>query len=114
MLKMREMKMGLIGAILGDIAGSRWEFGRPKDLNWRNIKLFTDDCFFTDDSVLSVGTKWAVENNKSFAEAYYIFSNKYPGCSYGGSFCNWMESTKPMPYNQSSGRNKRCCCNCNV
>lgn len=25
--------MAIIGAILGDIAGSKWEFNRPKDLD---------------------------------------------------------------------------------
>lgn len=36
--------MAIIGAILGDIAGSRWEFRRPKDLDWEHIDLFADDC----------------------------------------------------------------------
>lgn len=31
--------MAIIGAILGDIAGSRWEFGRPDDLDWQHIDL---------------------------------------------------------------------------
>lgn len=38
--------MAIIGAILGDIAGSRWEFERPDDLDWEHIDLFTDECFF--------------------------------------------------------------------
>ena len=40
----------MLGAIIGDIVGSRFE--------WHNIKtkeftLFSDDCCFTDDSVMS-------------------------------------------------------------
>lgn len=35
--------MAIIGAILGDIAGSRCEFHRPKDLDWEHIELFTDN-----------------------------------------------------------------------
>ena len=61
--------MAIIGAILGDIAGSRWEFRRPKGLDWEHIDLFTDDCFLTDDTVLTVATKYALQNNVSFKEA---------------------------------------------
>ena len=36
--------MAIVGAILGDIAGSQYEFGMPIDLDWNNCKLFTDRC----------------------------------------------------------------------
>ncbi len=78
--------MAIIGAILGDIAGSRWEFGRPKDLNWEHIDLFTDDCLFTDDTVLTVATKYALLNNILFADAYHKFGNEYPNAGYGGRY----------------------------
>lgn len=91
--------MSIVGAILGDIAGSRWEFGRPKDLDWEHIELFTDDCFFTDDTVLTVATKYALQNNVSFADAYHKFGNDYPNCSYGGSFDTWLHFNDKEPYN---------------
>lgn len=90
--------MAIIGAILGDIAGSRWEFGRPKDLDWGHIDLFTDDCFFTDDTVLTVATKYAMLNNVSFADAYHKFGNEYQKCSYGGSFRCWLHHRDKKPY----------------
>lgn len=46
--------MALIGAILGDICGSQYEFRRSHDLDWKNCELFTDKCKFTDDTVLSI------------------------------------------------------------
>lgn len=91
--------MAIIGAILGDIAGSRWEFGRPKDLDWEHIDLFTDDCFFTDDTVLTVATKYALQNNVSFADAYHKFGNDYPNCSYGSNFDTWLHFDDKEPYN---------------
>lgn len=91
--------MAIIGAILGDIAGSRWEFGRPKDLDWEHIDLFTDDCFFTDDTVLTVATKYALRNNISFADAYHKLGNDYPNCSYGGSFDIWLCCDDKEPHN---------------
>ena len=41
----------MLGAIIGDISGSRFE--------WNNIKtktfdLFTEDCFPTDDSIMTL------------------------------------------------------------
>jgi ADP-ribosylglycohydrolase len=49
----------MIGAIVGDIVGSVYE--------WHNIKtkdfpLFRDDCFFTDDTVMTVATADAIMN----------------------------------------------------
>lgn len=91
--------MAIIGAILGDIAGSRWEFGRPKDLDWEHIDLFTDDCFFTDDTVLTIATKYALLNNIPFADAYHKFGNDYPNAGYGGSFDTWLHFDDKEPYN---------------
>lgn len=91
--------MAIIGAILGDIAGSRWEFRRPNDLDWEHIDLFTDDCFFTDDTVLTVATKYALQNNVSFKEAYRKFGNRYPNCSYGCGFESWLGAKWSKPYN---------------
>lgn len=91
--------MAIIGAILGDIAGSRWEFRRPKDLDWKYIELYTDDCFFTDDTVLTVATKYALQNDISFADAYHKFGNDYPNCGYGGSFRRWLRHRDKKPYN---------------
>lgn len=54
--------MGIIGVILGDIDGSRWEFGRLKDLDWEQINLFTDECFFTDDTALTVQQNMGIRN----------------------------------------------------
>ena len=49
----------MLGAIVGDIVGSVYE--------WHNIKtkefsLFRDDCFFTDDTVMTCAVAEAVMN----------------------------------------------------
>lgn len=45
--------MAIIGSILGDIAGSQYEFSitRPTRLDWRYCNLFTDRCKFTDNKL---------------------------------------------------------------
>jgi len=52
--------MGMMGAILGDISGSQYEFEdcRPKTgIDHKNCELFTDRCVYTDDTVLTLALK---------------------------------------------------------
>lgn len=58
----------MFGAILGDIAGSRFEFSRPEKFNYRKEPFFTDRSFFTDDTVMTVATKYAVLNGLPIAQ----------------------------------------------
>lgn len=92
--------MGLIGAILGDIIGSKWEFNWPRNIDWKHVELFDPiNCFITDDTVLSVATAYAIENNVSFTEAYRKFSRQYPDSGFGGMYYQWMRSDDMEPYN---------------
>lgn len=94
----------MLGAIIGDIVGSRFE--------WINIKtkefeLFTDKCSFTDDSVMTIAVADALmraEGNVDTLPEYAIESMQhigrpYPHCGYGGSFYYWIYSDDPRPYN---------------
>ena len=42
----------MLGAIIGDIAGSRFEFNNHRS---KNFELFTEDCFITDDTIMTLG-----------------------------------------------------------
>ena len=70
--------MAVIGAILGDIAGSFYEFYRPKDLDWKHCELFTKQNFYTDDTVLTLACKLAILKDNPFSEAYTTLAQKYP------------------------------------
>lgn len=39
----------MIGAIIGDIVGSRFEFNNHRS---KEFELFTDECQVTDDSIM--------------------------------------------------------------
>lgn len=57
----------MLGAIIGDIVGSIYEFDNIKT---KDFELFDDKCFFTDDSVMSIAVAEALldltpENNES-------------------------------------------------
>ena len=53
--------MAIKGAVLGDILGAQYEFDRPKNLDWKNVPLLSDQGVgFTDDSVMSLAIKKAL------------------------------------------------------
>ena len=81
----------MFGAILGDIAGSRFEFSRPEKFNYRKEPFFTDRSFFTDDTVMTVATKYAVLNGTSYRTAYLQFGKMFPLVGYGTMFKRWLE-----------------------
>lgn len=89
----------MLGAIIGDIVGSVYE--------WHNIKtkdfpLFRDDCFFTDDTVMTVATAEALMNGgekDNFIDAYKRWGRLYPNAGYGGRFGSWLNSDEREPYN---------------
>lgn len=89
----------MIGAIIGDIAGSVYE--------WSNIKtkefpLFSDDCFFTDDTVMTVAVAEGMMGGGSaddFIDALKRFGRLYPDVGYGARFRKWLSSDSRKPYN---------------
>lgn len=94
----------LYGAIIGDIAGSVYEFSREKSYDF---ELFPFGCNYTDDTILTVATAYAILDTGSrctendFADAYYKFAKKYPNPmgGYGMSFSTWVYDGKMRPYN---------------
>jgi ADP-ribosyl-[dinitrogen reductase] hydrolase len=89
----------MIGAICGDIVGSRFEFSKLRKNKSEHFDLFTDGCEFTDDTVMTIATADAILNNMSFQDAYLKWGNKYPNLSYGSNFKSWLLSSDPRPYN---------------
>ena len=86
----------MIGAIAGDIIGSVYE--------WDNIKtkqfdLFSPDCFFTDDSVLTIALADAILNQQDYVSVMKSYYRRYPDAGYGGMFHRWAQSEDSQPYN---------------
>lgn len=89
----------MYGAILGDIAGSKYEFSRPERFDPRKVKIFANDCCFTDDTVMTVATKYAVLKGVPYAKAYGLFGRKYPSAGYGAMFKRWIDTYCERGYN---------------
>ena len=78
----------MYGAILGDIAGSRFEFSRPNGFDWKTTDFFGGMSTYTDDTVLTVATKYAVLTGTPYGKAYALFGKKYARVGYGTMFKN--------------------------
>ena len=91
--------MAVIGAILGDIAGSQFEFNRPENLDYKHYKLFTNRCSHTDDTIMTLAVKKAILENADFTKTMREIGQPYPYSGYGGRFYEWMYGENPKPYN---------------
>ncbi len=89
----------MYGAILGDIAGSRFEFSRPQNFDWKTVDLFGGMSTFTDDTVLTIATKYAVLKGLPYAKAYGMFGRKYSRVGYGNMFLQWLFAHSEKGYN---------------
>ena len=87
----------MLGAIIGDIVGSRFEFNPTNDYNF---ELFTDECAFTDDTICTCAIADALLKSKDFGESLHEWCRLYPHPkgSYGGRFAQWVHSDNPQPY----------------
>lgn len=93
----------MIGAVVGDIVGSVYEFNNHKS---KAFELFTDDCYFTDDSVMTLAVcdaLLAFDGDYDALSAQTVVSMQrigrpYRSCGYGERFYRWMYSDHPQPY----------------
>lgn len=88
----------MLGAIIGDIVGSRFEFNNTDKYNF---KLFANGCSYTDDTICTVAVADAILSGKSYEERLHHWCRMFPHPmgGYGGSFARWVASDDPQPYN---------------
>ena len=87
----------MLGAIIGDIIGSRWEFNPTNDYDF---ELLSDKNEFTDDTICTVAVADALMNGKDFGKSFHEWCRRYPHPmgGYGGRFSEWIRSNDPKPY----------------
>jgi ADP-ribosylglycohydrolase len=106
----------MLGAIIGDIAGSRFE---RENIKSKEFELFTEECSLTDDSIMTLAVaKTIIESNRKglkqgdrYSDEYFSdiekcavknmqkLGRKYPYCGFSGRFYKWIISDDPKPYN---------------
>ena len=93
----------MLGAIIGDIVGSRFEFHNYKS---KQISLFEGKCRPTDDSIMTLAVAAALMEAGEDADALgscavewmQRLGRSYPDCGFGGMFRRWIHSDDPQPY----------------
>lgn len=96
----------MLGSIIGDIAGSRFEFDRG---GWsKDFKLFTGESEFTDDTVMTVAVAEALMNagkdgslediRRECIKSMRKWGHLYPDAGYGARFICWLYDINPKPY----------------
>ncbi len=86
----------MLGAIVGDIVGSVYEFDNIKTTEF---PLFSDDCRFTDDSILTIALAETILRDLSYVDVLKQYFFRYPMGGYGGFFSTWARSADSKPYN---------------
>lgn len=88
----------MLGAIIGDIVGSPYEFNNTSN---PRFPLFGKESEFTDDTICTIAVADALLTGESFGSALRRWGRKYPNPkgAYGGSFNAWLHAVSPMPYN---------------
>lgn len=88
----------MIGAIIGDVIGSRFEFNNTRDYHFN---LWDDSCSYTDDTICTLAIADAILTGESYKSKLLEWCNTYPHPmgGYGVSFAQWLRSEDPQPYN---------------
>ena len=97
----------MLGAIIGDIIGSPYEFGAEKT---KDFPLLLPGCRPTDDSVMTIAVACAcVEANcrdeyefkNTLVEKMRELGRQYPDAGYGDLFYEWLMEDEAPPYGSS-------------
>ena len=99
------MQKALFGAMIGDIAGSRFEFHSIK--RKKGYDLLSGECRSTDDSAMTIAVAEAVMRSagegvdlgRATVEEMQRFGRLFPDAGYGGRFYRWIHDPQPRPYN---------------
>lgn len=91
----------MLGAVIGDVVGSRYEFNNIKT---KDFELFEKGCYATDDTVMTCAVAEVLINKKQNDKDYIIdtlkkWGKRYPQAGYGGHFGCWVLGNEREPYN---------------
>ena len=97
-----DKNIDMLGAIIGDIVGSRFEL-RYKRIKKTDFDLFTKDSKFTDDTVLTVAVAdWLMRDKgirpETLVKLMQTYGRMYPRAGYSHATKAWLSSEDPQPY----------------
>ena len=90
----------MLGAIIGDMVGSVYEFNNIKT---KNFPLFSEKSEMTDDSIMTLAVtemlqKGYVNDKNKIIDTFKKWGKMYPDAGYGGNFYRWVLGPSREPY----------------
>jgi len=85
----------MLGAVVGDIVGSIYEWNNHRS---KDFPLFGPGADYTDDSVLTMAVADALLHGLPPQKALYLWATRHPKRGYGGSFASWLDTWELAPY----------------
>ena len=93
------------GAIIGDIAGSIYEFEQLKDIESVKIEeIISSNGFYSDDTILTIAIMDAIENDGNYEKYLKLYGKKYQNykpdykpyfkSSFAPGFIKWVNGEK--------------------
>lgn len=99
----------MLGAIIGDIAGSRFEGYSHYNIKTKEFDLLSIEhgCSATDDSVMTLAVAKAIldcaddysQLEEKAVKNMQQLGRQYDNAGYGGYFYKWLFTENPQPYN---------------
>ena len=95
----------MLGAILGDIVGSPYEFDH-NNYKHKDFPLLSEKSHFTDDTVMTAAVAVGLIDGKGLPERTFcavqhemrFWGREYPDAGYGGMFGQWLYAEHSEPY----------------
>ena len=96
----------MLGAIIGDICGSTYEFHNVKKKD--QLVMFREGSIPTDDSVMTVAVAKALMDTygdrdavirTAIIDSMHYYGHLFPDAGYGGRFYDWLADSDRRPYN---------------
>ena len=95
----------MLGAILGDIVGSPYEFDH-NNYKHKDFPLLSEKSHFTDDTVMTAAVAVGLIDGKGLPERTFcavqhemrFWGREYSHAGYGGMFRRWLHAENPKPY----------------
>lgn len=93
----------MLGAIIGDVVGSIYEFNNHRS---KDFKFYSDGMEFTDDTVMTIAVaEWLMSADRSMSSlenSMVRWGHKYPDAGYGGKFRRWLLCPEKLWENNGS------------
>lgn len=104
----------MLGAIIGDLAGSIYEFDQFHEHTKVSVKnIIEDNAFYSDDTILTIAIADCIINNKDYAKTLKEYAIKYENeipknvpyfeKMFSSGFLSWAKSNNQQGTSQGNG-----------